>query len=83
MSVRITSAQLDPQSVATGAGCRLVVGAEAYGVFYDYFAKALVDSTGALLLLADDQDYFSIDYDGDQIDALLRAMEGIEWLNTN
>ncbi len=73
MSVRITSAQLDPQSVATGAGCRLVVGAEAYGVVMEYLGYILVDINDAELRTADDLDC-TLNYTNMEID------EAISWL---
>ncbi len=73
MSVRITSAQLDPQSVAAGAACRLIVGAEAYGVLMEYLGYILVDINRAELRTADGLDYM-LNYTNVEIDA------AIDWL---
>ncbi len=57
MSVKIISAQVDPQSVFVGAGYRLIIGVEAYGVLEEYMGYILTDSNGAELHTADSKDY--------------------------
>lgn len=73
MSVKIISAQLDPQSVLTEAGCRLIIGVEAYGVLMEYLGYILADCNNAELHTADGKDHM-LDYTDVEIN------EAIGWL---
>lgn len=70
MSVKITSAQLDPQTVNTDAGYRLIIEIEEYGVLMEYLGYILVDSNSSELRTADKQDYI-LNYTDTEINAAL------------
>lgn len=79
MSVKITSAQIDPQIVDAGTGYRLIVGVEAYGTLRDSSEAILCVSDGAELHTSDGLDY-DLAYTGAQIDAAIGGL--LSWTTT-
>ena len=65
MSIRITEAQLTPQTTTAGSMVHLAVGVEWYGVLYE--------NTGAVLHTADGLDCV-LPYTGVEIDAAIGGL---------
>ena len=74
MSIKFTSAQLDPQTAITGAGCRLIIGVEqSGGILKDSGSITLLDRNGASLSPSDGQEY-ALSYAGDQADTAIGGL---------
>lgn len=73
MSVKIVSAQIEPQTVNAGAQYRIAIGAEEYGVLMEYLGYTLADIDGMELHTADNRDY-TLNYTDTKINAALGWM---------
>ena len=75
MSLKIVGASLEPSTVATGGGLRIVTDIREYGKLYDNTGAAISDKLGLEITMADGQDYTSA-YTGSQMDQLAGLSEG-------
>ena len=73
MSIRITEAQLTPQTTTAGSMVHLAVGVEWYGLLQNSAGAVLYENTGAVLHTADGLDCV-LPYTGVEIDAALGGL---------
>ena len=73
MSIRITSAQVDPQTVDVGTGYRIIINVEAYGLLKNSAGAVLHESGGMELHTPDGSDH-TLAYTGAQIDAAIGGL---------
>lgn len=75
MSLKIVGASMEPSTVVTGGGLRIVIDIREYGRLYDNTGAAVSDKLGLEITMADGQDYTSA-YTGSQMDELAGSSEG-------